>query len=111
MQPLSVVRAVGDSRTVLSVRGELDIATVGILRAEVEDVLTDSTGQLVLDLSGTGFIDSTGSRELARTAKAAARRGVSVVAVVPRENRIVRKVLEFMRYGDLLPLLDEMPAQ
>jgi anti-sigma B factor antagonist len=108
---LTLVREVHVSRTILSVSGELDVATVGILRDEVRDVLTEAPGQVVLDLTGTTFIDSTGSRELARAAKAGAAVAVPVIAVVPIENRRVRRVLDLLQYGDLLPLHDAMPPQ
>lgn len=111
MPILSVVREVRASRTILSVRGELDLATVGVLRAEVQDVLSGMTGQLVLDLSGTEFIDSTGSRELARAAKAGGSAGVAVIAVVPAENSRVRRVLDFMDFGDLLPVHESLPPE
>lgn len=111
MTILSVARDVRTSRTILSVTGELDLATVAILRAEVQDVLPGLTGQLVLDLSGTEFIDSTGSRELARAAKAGASAGVQVLAVVPPENSRVRRVLDFMDFGDLLPVHESLPPE
>lgn len=111
MPLLTVDRDVSPSRTVLSLRGELDLGTAELLRAEVQDVLSVTAGPLVLDMSAMAFIDSTGSRELARAAKAGARTGVPVVAVVPLENRRVRLVLEFMDFGDLLPLLESLPAE
>lgn len=109
MPLLTVVRDVQASRAVLAVHGELDLATVSIVRDEVLDVLEARPALLVLDLSSTEFIDSTGSRELSRAAKAGAAVGVPVVAVVPPSNRTVRRVLEFMQFGDLLPLHDELP--
>jgi anti-anti-sigma factor len=49
----------GEIRT-LRLHGELDLATAGMLEEPLEEALADSSGQLVLDLSGLTFIDSTG---------------------------------------------------
>ncbi|MFI4985279.1 MAG: STAS domain-containing protein [Solirubrobacterales bacterium] len=46
----------------MTVAGELDIATVGQLEAEVAAVLARGVQQLVLDLSGLTFIDSSALR-------------------------------------------------
>jgi anti-sigma B factor antagonist len=46
----------------MKVVGELDIATVGQLEAEVGTVLARGIGELVLDLSGLTFIDSSALR-------------------------------------------------
>jgi anti-sigma B factor antagonist len=46
----------------LTVAGELDIATVGQLEAEVEAVLASGVRDLILDLSGLTFIDSSALR-------------------------------------------------
>ena len=106
---LTVGRHADDARTVLTVRGELDIATVQTLRAQVDDVLAEAPLRLVLDLTGTSFIDSKGCRELARAAKGGASAGVDVVLVVPPENRPVRMIVDFMQFGELLPVHDALP--
>jgi len=46
----------------LTVAGELDIATVSQLEAEVEAVLARGVRELILDLSGLTFIDSSALR-------------------------------------------------
>jgi anti-sigma B factor antagonist len=40
--------------------GELDIATVGQLQSELDDLIEAGLGQIVIDLRGVEFIDSTG---------------------------------------------------
>ena len=96
--------------TVLAVQGELDIATVGDLRAQVEQVLSTPPPTLYLDLSEAAFIDSTGCRELARAAKTGRAAGVEVELVVPTANWRIRRVVDFMQFGDLLPVHDDLPA-
>ena len=98
------------SATVLAVRGELDIATVKVLRAEVEQVLTETPPTMYLDLSDAEFIDSTGCRELVRSAKCGRAAGVAVELVVPTENWRIRRVIDFMQFGDLLPVHEDLPA-
>ena len=95
--------------TVLVVRGELDIATVARLRDEVDAVLGSVPERLWLDLTGADFIDSTGCRELVRTAKGAAAAGIVVELIVPKDNWRVRRVVDFMQFGELLPVLDAAP--
>jgi len=107
---LTVGRSSAQTQTVLTVQGELDIATVRTLRDQVDDVLADPPPRLVLDLTGTSFIDSKGCRELARAAKSGASAGVDVVLVVPPENSAVRRIVEFMQFGELLPVHDVLPT-
>lgn len=47
----------------LAVAGEIDLATVDDLQAAIDSVLAD-TGDLVVDLRGSSFMDSTGLKAL-----------------------------------------------
>ena len=105
----SVAREDRSEGTVLSVHGDLDIATVTTLRTEVEDVVQAGTPRLCLDLTPTTFIDSTGCRELVRAARGGSAAGTSVELLVPPENWRVRRVVDFMQFGALLPVHDEAP--
>lgn len=49
---------------VLGVAGEVDLATVPELERAVKGVLDEGTSNLVIDLSDTSFMDSTGLRVL-----------------------------------------------
>lgn len=59
---LTVDELRGPSDVVLTLTGELDIATAPQLRAAVERVQTDpaTSGRVVLDLAGVTFCDSQG---------------------------------------------------
>jgi anti-anti-sigma factor len=48
-----------DDATVLSVSGEIDMASAEALRQRVDD-LDIAHGTLVMDLAGVGFVDSSG---------------------------------------------------
>ena len=97
--------------TVLEVAGKLDSATIKELQAAVVTALEHKPALLVLDLGPARFIDSTGCRELVRTAKAGAARGVRVEVVVHPDNWKVRRVLQFVQLADLVPVHDEVPAR
>lgn len=98
----------GDA-AVLEVSGELDIATVKALRAALDDALRSGAPRLLVDLTGLFFIDSTGCRELVRAAKSARRAGGAVELVVPPDNLGVRRVVDFMQFGELLPVHPSLP--
>ena len=105
----AIDRDVRPSATVLSVRGELDLASVPMLRDEVADVLAASPSRLYLDLAGVSFIDSTGCRGLLRAASAGEARGVPVELVVPKDHWPVRRVVDLMQLGERLPVHEQAP--
>jgi anti-anti-sigma factor len=62
---LDVSQRPGVSRQVLSVRGEIDIATVAQLSQKLDSI--ENGESLILDLTATGFMDSSGLRLLMET--------------------------------------------
>ena len=106
---LSVSRQDRPGGAVLTVQGDLDIATVELLRAQVSEVLAEAPERLYLDLSYASFIDSTGCRELVRAARGGGPAGTAVELVVPPANWRIRRVIDFMQFGALLPVHDEAP--
>ncbi len=93
---------------VLEVSGELDVATVKALRVALDDALEAGTPRPLVDLTGLFFIDSTGCRELVRAAKRARTAGGAVELVVPPGSG-VRRVVDFMQFGELLPVHASLP--
>jgi anti-anti-sigma factor len=61
---LSVVPQTVGFRRVLSVRGEIDIATAGILRSALEEALESGRRDTWVDLSEVTFMDSSGLNAL-----------------------------------------------
>lgn len=53
-----------DDWKVVSVEGELDLATVGLLEQHLEEVLSGGARSVVVDLTGLTFMDSNGLRLL-----------------------------------------------
>jgi anti-anti-sigma factor len=62
-------------------RGELDVATVATLRAELDGI--DDVRRLVLDLRGLSFIDSTGLHLLVRLRDRALQDGFELALLAP----------------------------
>ncbi len=99
-----------DGAPVLRVSGELDVATVSILRAAVQHAIGERPATLLVDLTPAHFIDSTGCRELVRTAKAGRAAGVSVEVVAPPSNWRVRRVIDFVQLASVVAVHDELPG-
>lgn len=103
----AVERAAVDGRPVLLVTGELDVATSPVLEASVEALLRERPAAgLVVDLTPTTFLDSTGCRQLARAARSARAAGVTAAVVCPRSNTAVRRVLDFLDLDALVPVVE-----
>ncbi len=85
-------RAERDGRLVLAVTGEIDLAVAGRFRQELETLVADSGGSALVDLSGVGFIDSSGIRELLTARLAAENAGGELTLLNPSPS--CRRVLE-----------------
>jgi anti-sigma B factor antagonist len=72
--------------TVLTVSGELDIATTAALRVQINKVLMDTTTPLIIDLSGVSFCDASGLALLVGAQRRARLDGRTVVLAGPRPN-------------------------
>ena len=97
------------SDAVLQVSGELDIATVAVLRDAVGKALAEGPQTVLVDLTTTRFVDSTGCRELVRTAKSGSAAGIAVGVVAPPENWRVRRVVDFVQLSAVVPVHDALP--
>jgi anti-sigma B factor antagonist len=81
------------SAVIISVSGELDLATVPMLRERLESVDETSGAPLVVDLSGVRFIASAGLALLVDLQRRCDERGVSLAvvatgSVVPRAIQV-----------------------
>ncbi len=93
-------------RPALSVRGELDLATAPRLAEAAESQLSQQPQSLVVDLTGTTFLDSSGARELVRIARRAAEGSVALEVVCPRANRPVRLVVDLLELRAVVPIVE-----
>ncbi len=100
-----VERATVAGRPALTVRGELDLSTVPRLDAAVDEALEGSGGFLVIDLSPTAFLDSSGARSLLAVARKAQAAGVRLFVLAPRSNGPVRLTIDLLDLGAFVPLV------
>jgi anti-anti-sigma factor len=102
----AVDRGTVNGRPALRVIGELDVSTVAHLAAYVDDELSSGARALVIDLGSTVFMDSSGARQLVRTAKQAAAAGTSLQVVCPRANAPVRLVIDLLELQRVVPVVE-----
>jgi anti-sigma B factor antagonist len=89
LDPEITVADVGDRTAVISVHGELDLASATEFRAALQERDGGRRSSLVLDLVGTTFIDSTALGVISAASKALRRIGGSLTVVVT-DPRILR---------------------
>ena len=91
-----------DGSTVVTARGEVDVATAPALRDGLEEALDRDIGAVVVDLTGVTFIDSTGLGVLigARRRCVEAERELRVVVAEPR----ILKVFEITGLAELFAI-------
>jgi anti-sigma B factor antagonist len=106
VQPLAVERTQGDGYELLAAEGEIDIATSPRLIAALNGAVADSAGSLVVDLSGVGFMDSTGLALLVRAQRRMRRRGRGFAVVCP--DGPVRRIFEIT---DMVGILRVRPSR
>jgi anti-anti-sigma factor len=92
------------SRQTLAVSGELDLANAGTLEAELRRAAEDGE-QIVLDLRGLEFIDSTGIAVLVATHRRL-NDGASRVRLVHSDAPAVRRVIQITGLESELPFVD-----
>jgi anti-anti-sigma factor len=71
-------------------QGEIDLATVGHLRARIEDLISSGFSRLTLDLQDVTFMDSTGLRLVLELVQASREEHweLSVIGVTPAVQRV-----------------------
>jgi anti-sigma B factor antagonist len=95
-----------DGATRMELRGELDIGTAPALEQAVQRALDDGSREIVLDLGGTTFLDSSGLGALIRAARAVDARQGSMTVLSPHGSE-ARLVIEISRTSGVLGLRDD----
>ena len=90
----------GQGRVILRPAGELDIATAPEIDAALERLRREGATELVLDLRGVAFMDSSGLRVILRWNELAARDGCRFVLI--RGSDLVQRVFEATRVATAL---------
>ena len=102
---LAVERSRVDGYELLSVEGELDIATAPRMIAALNEAFAELKLPLVVDLSCVGFMDSTGLALLMNAYRRVKRRGQGFAIVCPRGP--VSRVFEIADMVDSLQVFPD----
>lgn len=102
--PLSITIRPDHASVTLSVAGEIDMATVGTLRACLND-LDGSYSTVVIDLAEVTFMDSSGLGLIAGTAQRFEPEGREIVVTNPCGH--VGRLLEVSGLDHVVRVLDE----
>ena len=86
--------------------GEIDLATVEVLQAEIDAAATESA-QVVLDLREVTFMDSAGLRLVVHGARALEGEGGTLVIV--RGPKEVQRVFDLVGLEGRMTMLDQPP--
>ena len=101
---LSFSRVPSPTGLTLRLRGEIDLSNVELLEAELTAALAETADRMVVDLSGVDFCDSLGFSTLIRCWRAA--NASSREFVLARPTPAVRRILEIMGIGTVIPIVD-----
>ena len=100
-----------DDVTVVPPGGEIDLATQGELRTVLNDLVVAGDVDLVLDLTGVSFIDSTGIGALIGTRRRVHAFQGSLTLVCPHESILkIFTITGLEKVFEIRPTLDEVPA-
>jgi anti-sigma B factor antagonist len=105
MEILEVTTQDSGEQVTVSLKGELDLSSVGKVQAELQRVEADGPALLVLDLSSLTFLDSTGLRAVVTADERARENGRRFVIV--RGPDAVQRVFSITRLEDRLEIVDD----
>jgi anti-sigma B factor antagonist len=94
--------------TVVSIYGELDVATAPSLREKLIGLVGDGSNQLILDLEGVDFLDSTGLGVIVSALKRARTQGGDLRLVCTQAR--IRRLFEITGLDKAVPLLPSLDA-
>jgi anti-sigma B factor antagonist len=86
----------------LAVRGEVDMETAPEIETALEEAIRESAGAFVVDLTGVGFLDSSGLQVLLRARALLGREDRALAIVCPFGP--VRRVFELSGVSELFAL-------
>ena len=98
------------SCVLVNVHGELDIATAPQLVAALETAAQSEGDQLVVNLLGTSFIDSTGLTTLFRAHKQHEDNGTGFSIICGPDNMEVRRVVDLMGFNEVFTIHESLSA-
>jgi anti-sigma B factor antagonist len=105
----SIAESDREGRALLTLRGELDLATAPELEQLVNERL-DAGQDVVVDLRGLDFMDSSGIRVLVAAHARAARNDTRLFVVRPADGTAVAKIVDVSGLDGELRIVDD-PAK
>ncbi len=102
MYRLGVSTRVENRSVIVSVEGDLDIATAGDLRSAVQSAIDAHGPWLILDFSALDFMDSSGLNAVISAYRLVRERGGSLALAAPNER--VTKVIRLVGLHRQLPV-------
>jgi anti-anti-sigma factor len=108
MEILEVTTQDSGGHVTVSLKGELDLSSVGKVEEELERVEKDGPSVLVLDLSQLSFLDSTGLRAVVTADERARSNGRRLVIV--RGPDPVQRVFAITRLEERLEMVDDVQS-
>jgi anti-anti-sigma factor len=108
MEILEVTTQDSDGKVTVSLKGELDLSSVGKVEEELERVEAAGPNLLILDLSQLTFLDSTGLRAVVTAHERARENGRRLVIV--RGPDAVQRVFSITRLEERLEMVDDFPG-
>jgi anti-sigma B factor antagonist len=91
---------------VVAASGEIDMSSAPILRAAIDTMIENGTRQLIVDLGGVWFMDSTGLNLLIAVGRELGTGSLGVVTNHPN----VRRVFTISGVDMLIPIFDSIDA-
>jgi len=102
-------RAHSDGTVLVKMAGDLDLASAEVLQQALLAIEKDRPPTLYLDLSGLGFMDSTGLRLILQASERAKKALSRLVLVAGRES--VQRVFRVTGMQERLEFVDQAPAE
>ena len=96
-----------DGVAVAALAGEVDLSNAVEVGSAIEAAVENAAAGLVLDLSGTAYLDSSGIQLVFELARRLGRRQQCLRVVVPSEASI-RRALELADVGAVVPIVGEV---
>jgi len=102
-EPLAVKSEVTGGAVVVRPSGDIDLSGSPVLRQELRRVQGEKPGKLVIDLSGVGYMDSSGVATLVE-AMQVARKGGSKLVLCGLQDK-VRSIFEIARLDTVFTIV------
>jgi anti-sigma B factor antagonist len=98
----------GNGTPVVSVMGELDLAAVPAFDRTLLDVIEAGTGEVIVDLTGCSFLDSSGLRALIAAKERLERSDRSLALVI--SSPIVMRIFQLTRFDERFDIRPSLSA-